>query len=319
MKNKHTESLRGKESKKDKSKSTPLVIDLLRWSFRLLGPLFPKLAAQKAMNLFMTPKRRKGSSFSGIFNKAYVMGTPYKGTRITSYMWGESGKIVLLVHGWESSSRIYESFVVPLLTAGYRVVAIDGPAHGDSKLKQTNLFDFGDALHAVLKRFEAIGEVYALVGHSFGGSSLVNMLYRKGKPGSLQKIAIIASPSRLDRVFYYFFRYMHLPKTVIHNFKTLLHQKFGVSMEALNVANWASELGMDNILVIHDVHDKVIRCEEAEVLVASGGNFTPLFTEGLGHNRIMKDPDVIKNVVAYLYKKPALIADVSREHQKVWN
>ena len=177
-------------------------------------------------------------SFAGIFEKAYVMGIPYKNSRVTTYMWGETGKIVVLVHGWESSSRIYESFVAPLLSAGYRVVAIDGPAHGFSSLRETNLFDFGDALHAVLQRLEKIGEVYALVGHSFGGSSLVNMLHRKRKPAPLAKVVIIASPSRLDNIFYYFFNHLRLTKAVRREFEILLRQKFEVNLDDLKVTNW---------------------------------------------------------------------------------
>ncbi len=245
------------------------------------------------------------------------MGTPYKGTRITSYLWGETGKIVVLVHGWESSSRIYESFVAPLLSAGYRVVAIDGPAHGFSSLRQTNLFDFGDALHAVLENLKKVGEVHALVGHSFGGSSLINMLYRKGKPKFVKKIAIIASPSRLDKIFYYFFNHMRLPKAVTREFEILLRQKFGIEVEDLNVTNWVQKLQIDNILVIHDVQDKVVAPQEAEVLVASGEKFTLLLTEGLGHNRIMKDRDVINHILSYLDEESAVLSSAEgRQYQK---
>jgi len=301
----------------NQKKKIPFLIHILRFVFLTIGPILPAYAARKAMDLFMTPKRRKGASFSGVFKRAYLLGTPYKNSRITSYMWGEKGKIVVLVHGWESSSRIYESFVIPLLNSGYRVVAIDGPAHGYSKLKQTNLFDFGDALHEVLKSLEKVGEVHALVGHSFGGSSLVNMLCRKGKPEFLKKIVIIASPSRLDKVFTYYFNFMRLPKSIVKQFEIQLNRKFGVGLGDLRVAKWASKLQTDNILVIHDEDDKVIPAREAEILVASGDNFTHRVTKGLGHNRIMKDPEVISNILSYLQEESAVVDGAATKlHEK---
>ena len=317
MKNIDKQSHSRGEIRKNKKKRTPPVIHMLRWSFKLLGPLVPRLAAQKAMQLFMTPKRRKSASFAGVFKKAYLLGIPYKNSRISTYLWGETGKIVVLVHGWESSSRIYESFVVPLVDVGYRVVAVDGPAHGNSKLRQTNLFDFGDALHEVLKSLEKVGEVHALVGHSFGGSSLINMLYRKGKPASLKKVVTIASPSRLDNIFYYFFNHLRLPTAVRREFKILLREKFEVNLEDLKVSNWVPKLQIDNILVIHDAQDRVVAPQEADALVASGDNLTLMLTEGLGHNRIMKDPGVIRKILFYLHEKSAVTNDVeSKLYQK---
>lgn len=298
--------------KNNKLQKAPFGIYLLRFLFKMLGPFAPQMAARHALKIFMTPKRHRKVSFSGIFNKAYLIGTPYKNTRITSYMWGEKGKIVLLVHGWESSSRIYESFVLPMVKAGYRVVAIDGPAHGGSSLKETNMLDFGDALHAVIKNFEKIGEIYAMIGHSFGGSSLINMLYRKGKPPFLEKIVLIAIPSRLDNIFNHFFQYLQLPKSVIYQFKILLREKFNLKIEDLDVKNWIPQLRLSKILVLHDIHDKVIPSQEAEELASSGDNFNLLLTEGLGHNRIMKDQDVINNIISYLHELPA-VTDQKRQ------
>ena len=56
--------------------------------------------------------------------KAAVPPKPY-------FAWG-AGPSVLLVHGWEGRGAQLGALVDPLVAAGYRVVALDGPAHGDS-------------------------------------------------------------------------------------------------------------------------------------------------------------------------------------------
>lgn len=297
MKNKKDLSTGEKHSHK-KSK-IPFQLSVIRFLFKYFGALLPALAAKKAMQLFMTPKRKKEGPLSPIFNQSIIMGTAYKNTRIRSYMWGHTGKIVLLVHGWESSSRIFESFILPLLNAGYRVVAIDGPAHANSSQKQTNMIDFGDALYKVVNRLEKSGGVYAIVGHSFGGSSLVNMIYRKSKPQTLKKIVLIAIPSRIDRIFYNFFKYINLSATAVDEFKKLMGSKFDLNIENLTVSNWLDNLDLKEVLVVHDKNDKIISFREAESLVNSWKNSRLILTEGLGHNRIMKSAAVIRDIIEY--------------------
>lgn len=214
-------------------------------------------------------------------------------------MWGHTGKIVLLVHGWESSSKIFESFILPLVNAGYRVVAIDGPAHANSSQKQTNMIDFGDALYKVINRLEKSGGVYAIVGHSFGGSSLINMIYRKSKPQSLKKIVLIAIPSRIDHIFYNFFKYINLSANAIDEFKKLMVTKFNLQIDNLKVKNWVEDMNIQEVLVLHDKFDKIISYQEAESLVSDWKNARLILTEGLGHNRIMTSAEVIENIIDY--------------------
>jgi hypothetical protein len=46
--------------------------------------------------------------------------------------WGEAGeRLVLLVHGWGGHRAQLSGFVKPLITAGFRVISFDAPAHGD--------------------------------------------------------------------------------------------------------------------------------------------------------------------------------------------
>jgi pimeloyl-ACP methyl ester carboxylesterase len=297
MKNK--KSLSTKEKNTHKKSKVPFQLSFIRFLFKSFGVLFPALAAKKAMQLFMTPKRRNDGKLSPVFNQSVIMGTAYQKTRIRSYMWGHTGKIVLLVHGWESSSKIFESFIIPILNAGYRVVAMDGPAHANSSQKQTNMIDFGDALYTVLKRLEKSGGVYAIVGHSFGGSSLINMLYRKSKPRSLKKIVLIAIPSRIDHIFYDFFKFIRLSSNAVEEFKILMESKFGLKIEGLKVNNWVDNLEIEKVLVVHDRNDKVISYRETESLVNDWKNARLILTEGLGHNRIMKSADVIENIIQY--------------------
>ena len=56
---------------------------------------------------------------------------------------------MLLAHGWGGHAAQMRGFVFPLLSAGYRVIAYDQPAHGVSDGRLTGLPDFADVLAEV--------------------------------------------------------------------------------------------------------------------------------------------------------------------------
>src|SRR6188474_1182869 len=53
----------------------------------------------------------------------------FEGGELAVTTWGSSGPKILLMHGWGGSRAQMTGFVGPLLSAGYRVVAYDQPAH----------------------------------------------------------------------------------------------------------------------------------------------------------------------------------------------
>src|SRR5512134_2629570 len=56
---------------------------------------------------------------------------------------------VLLMHVWGGARAQMTGFVDPLLFAGYRVVAYDQPAHGESAGKMTNLLEIAPSLNLI--------------------------------------------------------------------------------------------------------------------------------------------------------------------------
>ena len=57
---------------------------------------------------------------------------PFEGQILKAYVWGE-GKTVLLVHGWGSRASHLAFLGKNIATSGFRAVAFDGPAHGNSQ------------------------------------------------------------------------------------------------------------------------------------------------------------------------------------------
>jgi hypothetical protein len=97
------------------------------------------------------------------------------GQNIVEFHWGpEEAPLVLLSYGWAYNAGRWRHFVPELLEAGYRVLAYDPPGHGLASQSGTlNIPANAAIIRACSKHY---GPAYAIVGHSFGGSSSVYAL-----------------------------------------------------------------------------------------------------------------------------------------------
>src|SRR5215510_3100818 len=139
--------------------------------------LFPELAGALAERLFLTPPRARDAAASSLdlidARNTYL---EHKGRHISMWRWGSrDAPAVLLAHGWGGHAAQMRGFVFPLLSAGYRVIAYDQPAHGVSEGKLTGLPDFADVLSEVAWHH---GDVEAIVGHSLGGAGALIAMAR---------------------------------------------------------------------------------------------------------------------------------------------
>ena len=152
----------------------------LRAFFRAVGPAFPHLAGAVASRLFVTPPRPAVSPrVAGILARGERFSIWWRGGVLRAWRWGH-GPTVLLVHGWGGYGAQFASFVPALEAAGYRAVVIDGPAHGESDGRRTNLLEFAEA---VLHVGEEVGPLAGVVAHSFGGASTAIAMSRGLDPG----------------------------------------------------------------------------------------------------------------------------------------
>ena len=88
-----------------------------------------------------------------------------RGRDIVTYAWGHGPETVLLVHGWRGRASQFGPIVRELRAEGYRVVAFDAPANGESAGRHTDIRDYLAAIDELQRRH---GMFRLIVGHSFG-------------------------------------------------------------------------------------------------------------------------------------------------------
>jgi pimeloyl-ACP methyl ester carboxylesterase len=266
------------------------MIKLLRW----ISYVFPYLGARWALKLFLTPRRFNRPESEKIWFELADQKKLKCGYAI--HQWGDiSHPKVLLVHGWEGRGVQLGAFSEPLVNAGFCVIALDGPAHGDSPGVQTNAGDFSRALIAAQQE---LGSLKAIVAHSFGGGCTL-LATKSGL--KVDQIITIASPSDYLKVVENAFGFMRISswsKKIAYN---ILEKRAGLSLSEINIALIAESLTIPG-LIIHDHNDKEVGVQNAIDLNQSWPDSKILLTTELGHRRILKDPEVVQAVLSFIQK-----------------
>ena len=206
--------------------------------------------------------------------------------------WG-SGPTVLLAHGWESRRTHWGAFVPSLVESGFRAVAIDAPAHGDSPGKQVNVLQYGLGLVQV---GQEIGPLAGIVGHSFGSGAAAIALHR-----GLQadRAVLISSPAWLAAVIEGWGRHHRMTEAQLPIFVRLVAEEVGIPIESFDLTLIAAELNCP-ALVIHDRGDDDIPVDHGLAVAAAWPGAKLLVTERYGHRRILIAKEVVREVVGFL-------------------
>ena len=117
---------------------------------------------------------------------------------------------VLVIHGWRSRTEYMRALIEGYRDAGYKVVSLDLPGHGQSQGRRLNMVS---AVEATRVAGEWFGPFVATVGHSFGGAVAANAIAGSVKnipPLTAGRLVLIAAPSSLPAIFADFSRMLNV-------------------------------------------------------------------------------------------------------------
>ena len=266
------------------------VLVTLRAFFAALSFVSPRAAGRIALRLFCTPRRHHRPGWE---KQLASTGTRVRvGPHLAAHRFG-TGPIVLLLHGWEGRGLQLGQFVAPLVNAGFAVLALDLPAHGESAGRRTDLIECTEALRKVGRD---LGPLAAVVAHSFGGAVTTLALER----GLDARAAILlASPSSIDDVIRRFGQLTGLRGQAMRAFRQAIERQTGVKLADVEIFERVATLQVP-ALIVHDRADREVPFHDAERLAARWPQSTLLATDGVGHRRILKDEEVIRRVVDFV-------------------
>jgi pimeloyl-ACP methyl ester carboxylesterase len=220
------------------------------------------------------------------------------GGALHAVTWG-TGEPVYLVHGWGGRSEQLGGFVAPLVAAGHRVIAFDGPSHGASSAgahgpRSTAIPELADALRAVVAEH---GRPRAVIAHSMGAAVAAHAVRNGLRPRSLVLLAPAADPRW---VLDHFVRQLGRGPRVRAGLERAVVRRVGLPVEAFHVPSLHRSAPVPPTLVVHDVQDREVGPEHGRAVADAWPAARLLQTEGLGHRRLLRDPAVIDEAVRFV-------------------
>lgn len=265
---------------------------------RLLGKVSARLAGVPTYVLWFVPWRvpvseRGLRKQAGWLELAEPFSLKTSVGRVAGFTAGE-GPVVILIHGLGERAAVLGGFIAPLTEAGFRVVGVDLPGHGDSSGQMTNPILGAAAVRAVAEHF---GGAHALIAHSFGGHAA---LWAMNEGLTVQRAVLIAPNVDMGYATELFQSLFGLPDKAMSGLKQRIDRRYGPNI-------WHDLSGEHLVrhnqipgLVFHDPDDAQVPFEGSERLVWAWTGARLIEVPGLGHGPITRDPSVIERAVAFV-------------------
>lgn len=283
-----------------------------RWGAAVALPLFAHIARPRRVtaDAEATMARARRSTVR-------VPGLARTGVELALYDWGRGADVVVLAHGWDGRASQFATLVRELVAEGYRVLAFDAPAHGETPGRGAYLIDWTDALAALAARH---GRLRAIVGHSFGGLAAL-VAAADGVP--VDRVVTVAAPAEADSLVAQFQVMLGFDDRVVAVLRTRFAERyFPGEVEPLARLSPLQRPVADDValLTVHDERDRMVPVGEQARIAAAYPRARALVTSGFGHNRVLACDPFLDAALEFIAEPvaavPAARPPVQAEHSR---
>lgn len=255
-----------------------------------------EMIARKVYRAFFRPgKYEPKSTDQAILARGTSARIPFDGSELAVTTWGE-GPAILLMHGWGGARAQMTGLVEPLLEAGYRVVAYDQPAHGESDGALTNLLEIAPTMRIISQQEK---DFYAVIAHSFG-TLITSYALVEGKFPLPERLVYFGAFNRLMDSLPRFQVQAGLTDEVIADLRHMIYENFGRELlESITNDALAPRIALP-ALMFHDVTDNVTPIEDSRAIARTWKHAQLIETQGLGHRGALQSREIHQQVVKFL-------------------
>ena len=220
-----------------------------------------------------------------------------RGRDIVTYAWGHGPETVLLVHGWRGRASQFGPIVRELRAEGYRVVAFDAPANGESAGRHTDIRDYLAAIDELQRRH---GMFRLIVGHSFGALAALTAVREGTAARSVVAIAGMADARYLVDSFAARVGLGTASADVVaREFTERVLPGVAEPYARFDAVGDPLPAGVP-LLVVHDRGDREVAVGESLRLHAAHGERSRLvLTDRAGHSRVLGADATLDAVTAF--------------------
>ncbi len=253
----------------------------------------PKLTLKTSYKVLVNPFSRREVKFKDLSPHAELKVATAMGD-VHLYKFGQGERNILITHGWADTAGSLYYLIKNYIDKGFTVWTFDHIGHGLSDGNYSHLFGFIDGLNSVLKRLTDLDiEIEALIGHSMGCAAIMNLNKDLIED---KKIVFLAAPIKFFESMFEKMESVGIAKRILRGLLEDVSVEYEKNWRELHPFLHESKVGsLNEVLFIHDVNDK--DCPYLHVKEYTDRINVPLMTtEGLGHRKVLRDNNVIKQM-----------------------
>jgi esterase/lipase len=265
--------------------------------FRILTFISSNLASFFALKIFFRPipfpiPNREEKIRSMAVSSELILTSRNK--KFDFFVFGDNPtKKLLFIHGWSGRGSQFYSLIQSLSEKGFQCCFFDAPGHGRNKDNFSDLTIFIETIHQLDRMY---GPFELIVGHSLGGMAALNAFHN----GLLTKgIITICSPSSIEGTVIDFTRAIGAGEKLVPHIIDRIEKKYQRKTRDFSPTSFMSNYNLPG-LVIQDRDDFEVPMRHAVELSAEWKSAKCIYTEGLGHRKVLSDPLVLEEIGQFI-------------------
>jgi pimeloyl-ACP methyl ester carboxylesterase len=270
---------------------------LIGIGLNIMAIVAPRKTARMGFELFCHPFRGKiTEKHKEFLHSANLFQFQHKGETIQGYSWGKGEHTILLLHGWQSHTFRWKSYVQAFDQTKYTIYSFDAPGHGLSTGKFLTVPLYSEVVETFLSNK---GKVNTVLSHSIGGFTSIYTFHRLPHL-SPDKLIVMAPPGEAQDFFDFYTQQLNLSKRSVKLIVEYFEKQINQSPSYFSAHKFAATLQSKGLL-LHDEGDEETSVENSKCINAAWKNSSLIVTNGYGHN--LKSHSVIKHVVNFVEGK----------------
>jgi len=216
------------------------------------------------------------------------------------YTHGTGPKNILLIHGWAGRFSQFHALLahleatIPNLYEEYTLIGFNAPAHRGATGKRTMMPHFAKCIEHIANTH---GPIHTAIAHSLGCNATLFAGQEYQVPIAQQ--ILYAPPGLISQMAHLFCDVMGFNAKVKQGLVDYVKGIHGDNFDDYSTPSLAKTNTIPT-LVFHDLNDNDTPIELGRLVGHNIQNGRYIETEGLGHRRILRDPQVLQTSTEFL-------------------